>query len=67
MVILVFTKEHLEQLEGLVSSLPLIGPLLHKPFVHYMDTQRAKLHGAGGGGGHVSLRRSTNCWNCSDI
>lgn len=54
MVILVFTKEHLLQLEGAVASIPLIGPLLHKPFVHYMDTQRAKLHSGSSPAAHDS-------------
>lgn len=50
-VILIFTKHHLEGMVELVASLPYIGPILHSPFIEYMEKQKLKLHSRGAEGG----------------
>ena len=56
-IIFIFTKSHLEALENFVASLPVVGSLLHAPFVEYMEKQKLKLHSGGkiGGGNGESI------------
>uniref|UniRef100_A0A8C6SLD9 Vacuole membrane protein 1 n=1 Tax=Neogobius melanostomus TaxID=47308 RepID=A0A8C6SLD9_9GOBI len=47
-VIITFSKHIVEQMVSLIGSVPKVGPSLQKPFSHYLEAQRNKLHHAGG-------------------
>ncbi|XP_077579617.1 vacuole membrane protein 1 [Stigmatopora nigra] len=43
-VIITFSKHIVEQMVSLIGSIPKVGPSLQKPFSHYLEAQRNKLH-----------------------
>nr|XP_032823603.1 vacuole membrane protein 1 [Petromyzon marinus] len=43
-VIICFSKHIVEQIVGLIGSVPSVGPMLQKPFRDYLEAQRLKLH-----------------------
>ncbi|XP_061924393.1 vacuole membrane protein 1 isoform X2 [Entelurus aequoreus] len=47
-VIITFSKHIVEQMVSLIGSIPRVGASLQKPFSHYLEAQRNKLHHAEG-------------------
>ncbi|XP_051934512.1 vacuole membrane protein 1 isoform X2 [Hippocampus zosterae] len=43
-VIITFSKHIVEQMVSLIGSVPKVGPSLQKPFSHYLEAQKNKLH-----------------------
>ncbi|KAK1138886.1 vacuole membrane protein 1-like [Acipenser oxyrinchus oxyrinchus] len=43
-VIITFSKHIVEQMVSLIGAIPGVGSSLQKPFSHYLEAQRAKLH-----------------------
>lgn len=61
-VIFIFTKHHLEALEGLIAGIPEIGPALQAPFAEYMEKQKLKLHSGGKEGGAPTESMVSKCF-----